>query len=182
MIQHANQYGNHSLQVTRSELDTDNLVLSDLGAKPTLAVEAELEALLVTGSTVNVGALKQADVHPPGVQLQLASPAHGAQQDTLVMSNLGYYQLKAQPGMSVLCTALAGFCAMAPVTSQAEGVIMWMCLLSVPLILRAVLPYPIPNCYQNVICFQACGVVSLACDFSSLCLEVPEAQAVLRSH
>lgn len=89
------------MQVTRSELDTDNLVLSDLGAEPTLAVEAELEALLVTGSTVNVGALKQGDVHPPGVQLQLASPAHGAQQDTLVMSNLGYFQLKAQPGMPV---------------------------------------------------------------------------------
>lgn len=85
------------MQVTRAELDTDNLLLADLGSQPTLEVAAELEALLVTGSAVNVDATQQADVHPPGVQLQLAG-AHGATQDTLVMSNFGYFQLKAQPG------------------------------------------------------------------------------------
>jgi UDP-glucose:glycoprotein glucosyltransferase len=89
-----------NLQVTRAELDTDNLLLADLGSQPVLEVTAELEALLVTGSAVNVDAAKQADVHPPGVQLQLASVTHSATQDTLVMSNLGYFQLKAQPGTS----------------------------------------------------------------------------------
>ena len=38
-------------------------------------------------------------VTPRGVQLQLGTPEQPLMVDTLVMSNLGYYQLKAAPGV-----------------------------------------------------------------------------------
>lgn len=37
-------------------------------------------------------------VYPRGVQLHLGSPTQPHLQDTLVMSNLGYFQLKSAPG------------------------------------------------------------------------------------
>lgn len=37
-------------------------------------------------------------VYPRGVQLHLGSPKQPHLQDTLVMSNLGYFQLKSAPG------------------------------------------------------------------------------------
>ncbi len=51
--------------------------------------EFELEALLVTGSCVDVAPVKREDVHPRGVQLALGTPGGAALVDTLVMSNLG---------------------------------------------------------------------------------------------
>lgn len=38
-------------------------------------------------------------IHPRGVQLQLGTESQPAVVDTLVMSNLGYFQLKAAPGV-----------------------------------------------------------------------------------
>jgi UDP-glucose:glycoprotein glucosyltransferase len=83
--------------------DLDNLRLEELppGVKQ---VEAsfELESLLVTGMCIDAAALGARGgegVHPRGVQLQLGTAAAPHVVDTLVMSNLGYFQLKAAPGV-----------------------------------------------------------------------------------
>lgn len=64
--------------------------------------EFELEALLLTGACTDVAAKKREAMTPRGVQLRLAQ-GEGAEGphlvDTLVMSNLGYFQLKSAPGM-----------------------------------------------------------------------------------
>jgi UDP-glucose:glycoprotein glucosyltransferase len=62
----------------------------------------ELEALLLFGSCIDLTSLykgKQSTIHPRGVQLHLGTPSHPHVKDTLVMSNLGYFQLKAAPGV-----------------------------------------------------------------------------------
>lgn len=62
----------------------------------------ELEALVITGSCVDLTSLSARihdQVHPRGVQLQLGTAADPHLMDTLVMSNLGYFQLKAAPGV-----------------------------------------------------------------------------------
>ena len=102
------------LQVTQASLDTDNLRLSALGTSATFHVSLDLEALLITGTCVDVTARKQDDLYPRGTQLVLQPPQGAGEsewpqgatrQDTLVMSNLGYFQLKAAPGVP-LSTAL----------------------------------------------------------------------------
>lgn len=87
------------VQVTDAELDLDNLQLSQLGTSSALHVSAGLEALLISGSCIDVAATSNAGLHPRGVQLALNSQAEPHVQDTLVMSNLGYFQLKAGPGV-----------------------------------------------------------------------------------
>ena len=59
----------------------------------------ELEALLVTGTCVDFAAASHAELYPRGAQLVLGSPGGSRLEDTLVMSNLGYFQLKAKPGV-----------------------------------------------------------------------------------
>ena len=54
----------------------------------------ELSSLLVTGSCEDVGSRDP----PNGLQLVLGTSTNAHVTDTLVMSNLGYYQLKAAPG------------------------------------------------------------------------------------
>lgn len=64
-----------------------------------MSVVFELEALLIQGSCVNHGARSQAQFHPRGLRLQLKQPGAAAPSaNTLVMSNLGYFQLQAAPG------------------------------------------------------------------------------------
>jgi UDP-glucose:glycoprotein glucosyltransferase len=61
-----------------------------------------LESILVTGMCVDWTALENGQedrVHPRGVQLRLGSKKDANMVDTLVMSNLGYFQLKANPGI-----------------------------------------------------------------------------------
>lgn len=86
--------------------DLDNLRLEELSPGIRYAeAEFELEALMVAGMVVDaaaVGARNWDAVHPRGVQLQLGTVADPEQVDTLVMSNLGYYQLKAAPGVWAL--------------------------------------------------------------------------------
>jgi UDP-glucose:glycoprotein glucosyltransferase len=88
--------------------DLDNLRLEDLGAVRGFGAELELESLLVTGHASESGA--RGGEPPRGVQLTLASSAPdraavGSIEGTIVMSNLGYFQLKAAPGVHTLAVA-----------------------------------------------------------------------------
>ncbi|BDA49281.1 UDP-glucose:glycoprotein glucosyltransferase 1 [Coccomyxa sp. Obi] len=86
------------VEPVRADLDLDNLRLADLGAAPSLQAEFELEALLLTGSCVDIAARSREQMTPRGVQLVLGTSQQPAIVDTIVMSNLGYFQLKAAPG------------------------------------------------------------------------------------
>ncbi|DBA75355.1 TPA: hypothetical protein ACH3X1_010624 [Trebouxia sp. C0004] len=81
-----------------AEHDLDNLKLEQLGNSPTLSAEYELEALMLTGRCMDLHARRRELVTPRGVQLHLGSHKQPHLQDTLVMSNLGYFQLKSAPG------------------------------------------------------------------------------------
>lgn len=75
--------------------DLDNLRLEDLGDAKTMTAVFELEALLLTGHAVD----KTSGQHPRGMQLVLGTPENPNKEGTVVMSNLGYFQLKASPGI-----------------------------------------------------------------------------------
>ncbi|KAJ9506734.1 hypothetical protein QJQ45_009422, partial [Haematococcus lacustris] len=85
------------VEAVQSAHDLDNLRLADI---PQGAVQAELElkALMLTGSCIDVTAGGNRGTPPRGLQLQLGSPGQPPLVDTLVMSNLAYFQLKAGPG------------------------------------------------------------------------------------
>ncbi|VDP91336.1 unnamed protein product [Echinostoma caproni] len=72
--------------------DLDNLRLADVYG----VVEAvyELEYLLLEGHCFTEGSMKP----PRGLQLTLGPASDLNQHDTIVMANLGYFQLKAGPG------------------------------------------------------------------------------------
>lgn len=85
------------VEATRAAHDLDNLVLSEVGSAG-MDVAFELEALLIQGSCVDPHARSQVQYNPRGLRLQLEHPAEGTMANTLVMSNLGYFQLQAAPG------------------------------------------------------------------------------------
>ncbi|KDD72268.1 hypothetical protein H632_c3603p0, partial [Helicosporidium sp. ATCC 50920] len=90
--------------------DLDNVIPA---READLEARFALEALLVTGSAVDLVALEAGprnSTYPRGVQLELARSApladsQDSRVDTLVMSNLGYFQLKALPGTWSLALA-----------------------------------------------------------------------------
>lgn len=86
------------LQVTHAELDTDNLKLDDLGDAQGTEIGLELEAIMLTGSCIDTAFESSESLHPRGTQLVLQNSQSQPLQDTLVMSNLGYFQLKTVPG------------------------------------------------------------------------------------
>lgn len=90
------------LQVAEAELDVDNLRADALGDEPRLHVQLRLEAIMFTGSCIDAAYETSQDAYPRGVQLVLGSNARPHLQDTLVMANLGYFQLKTQPGVAVV--------------------------------------------------------------------------------
>ena len=92
------------VEPVRATYDLDNLRLEDLPAdQTTVSVGFELEALLVTGSCIDPGASRR-EQHPQGLQLQLGTLPRPT--DTVVMQNLGYFQLKAPaPGVWPLSLA-----------------------------------------------------------------------------
>ena len=78
--------------------DLDNIRLGDLKpAERERGVDAlfELENIIVEGHAREV----RSGAPPRGLQLLLSNERSGAQTDTLVMANLGYHQLKANPGI-----------------------------------------------------------------------------------
>ncbi|KAH3745546.1 UDP-glucose:glycoprotein glucosyltransferase 1 [Pelomyxa schiedti] len=75
--------------------DLDNIMLSDLGASETrLYAKFNLEHILVEGNCFEV----VNEVPPRGLELELRGfSSDTVSADTLVMSNFGYFQLKASP-------------------------------------------------------------------------------------
>ncbi|XP_052141963.1 UDP-glucose:glycoprotein glucosyltransferase [Oryza glaberrima] len=74
--------------------DLDNILLENLGDVITLQAVFELEALLLTGHC------KEKDRDPPrGLQFILGTKRRPHLVDTLVMANLGYWQMKVSPGV-----------------------------------------------------------------------------------
>lgn len=85
-------------QVVSAELDTDNLKLEDLGDAPGMEIGAELEAIMLTGACIDTAFETPEELHPRGTQLVLQDSRAKPLQDTIVMTNLGYFQLKTAPG------------------------------------------------------------------------------------
>ncbi|XP_039137617.1 UDP-glucose:glycoprotein glucosyltransferase [Dioscorea cayenensis subsp. rotundata] len=74
--------------------DVDNILLENIGEMRTLQAVFELEALLLTGHC------SEKDHEPPrGLQLILGTKRMPHVVDTLVMANLGYWQMKLSPGV-----------------------------------------------------------------------------------
>lgn len=74
--------------------DLDNILLENLGGARTLQAVFELEALVLTGHCA------EKDHEPPrGLQLILGTKSTPHMVDTLVMANLGYWQMKVFPGV-----------------------------------------------------------------------------------
>ncbi|KAK7302415.1 hypothetical protein RJT34_13304 [Clitoria ternatea] len=74
--------------------DMDNILLENLGDTRTLQAVFELEALVLTGHC------SEKDHDPPrGLQLILGTKITPHFVDTIVMANLGYWQMKVSPGV-----------------------------------------------------------------------------------
>ncbi|KAK3016326.1 hypothetical protein RJ639_007306, partial [Escallonia herrerae] len=74
--------------------DLDNILLENLGETRTLQAVYELEALVLTGHCA------EKEHEPPrGLQLILGTKSTPHLVDTLVMANLGYWQMKISPGV-----------------------------------------------------------------------------------
>ncbi|CAJ1963684.1 unnamed protein product [Sphenostylis stenocarpa] len=74
--------------------DLDNILLENLGDTRTLQAVFELEALVLTGHC------SEKDHEPPrGLQLILGTKTTPHLVDTIVMANLGYWQMKVSPGV-----------------------------------------------------------------------------------
>lgn len=74
--------------------DLDNILLENLGDTRTLQAVFELEALILTGHC------SEKDHDPPrGLQMILGTKKNPHLVDTLVMANLGYWQMKVSPGV-----------------------------------------------------------------------------------
>lgn len=74
--------------------DLDNILLENLGDQRTLQAVFELEALVLTGHCA------EKDHEPPqGLQLILGTKSTPHLVDTIVMANLGYWQMKVSPGV-----------------------------------------------------------------------------------
>jgi UDP-glucose:glycoprotein glucosyltransferase len=79
--------------------DLDNIRLKDLEASAKIAgVKAgfALKHILVEGHARDV---RSVQMPPRGLQFILGTPSQPAFVDTIVMANLGYFQLKANPGV-----------------------------------------------------------------------------------
>eukprot|EP00808_Paulinella_micropora_P026547 g82303.t1 len=81
-------------------MDVDNINLPELETS-SLTVQYSLEKLLVSGNCYEPDGFTA----PAGLQLYLASPSKPQAGDTLVMENLGYFQIQANPGVWSLSLA-----------------------------------------------------------------------------
>jgi UDP-glucose:glycoprotein glucosyltransferase len=78
----------------------DNLVLQDIPkAEKIVKAVYELENILVEGSC---GDMSNRGIPPRGLELILGDRNEPHEVDTMVMSNLGYFQLKSNPGVHTL--------------------------------------------------------------------------------
>eukprot|EP01116_Phalansterium_solitarium_P000089 TRINITY_DN10057_c0_g1_i1.p1 TRINITY_DN10057_c0_g1~~TRINITY_DN10057_c0_g1_i1.p1 ORF type:complete len:1540 (+),score=753.29 TRINITY_DN10057_c0_g1_i1:74-4693(+) len=83
--------------------DLDNIKLQDLTADKVLSAVFELEHVLLEGNCYDMSNVNMMGmpVPPRGLELLLGSDkdADLKKEDTLVMSNFGYFQLKSNPGV-----------------------------------------------------------------------------------
>eukprot|EP00817_Percolomonadidae_sp_ATCC50343_P006663 CAMPEP_0117423258 /NCGR_PEP_ID=MMETSP0758-20121206/3925_1 /TAXON_ID=63605 /ORGANISM="Percolomonas cosmopolitus, Strain AE-1 (ATCC 50343)" /LENGTH=1370 /DNA_ID=CAMNT_0005206353 /DNA_START=179 /DNA_END=4288 /DNA_ORIENTATION=+ len=86
------------IESTYAEPDTDNL---NIGSASDLSIRYQLENIVITGSCYET----PSQATQRGLQFHLGNSMDNHLQDTLVMSNYGYYQLKANPGMFELTLA-----------------------------------------------------------------------------
>ncbi|XP_051051177.1 UDP-glucose:glycoprotein glucosyltransferase 2 [Phodopus roborovskii] len=84
------------VETVQSNCDLDNINLKDTGGIAT--AEYELEYLLLEGHCFD----RTTEQPPQGLQLTLGTKHNPAVVDTIVMANLGYFQLKANPGAWIL--------------------------------------------------------------------------------
>ncbi|XP_012578613.1 PREDICTED: UDP-glucose:glycoprotein glucosyltransferase 2 [Condylura cristata] len=84
------------VETVHSNCDLDNIHLKDM--EGTVVAEYELEYLLLEGNCFDV----TAEQPPRGLQFTLGTKKKPVMVDTIVMANLGYFQLKANPGAWIL--------------------------------------------------------------------------------
>lgn len=87
---------NWMVEVVHSVYDLDNIKLSEI--KGSVHSEYELEYLLLEGHCFDA----TSGAPPRGLQITLGTEDNPIIVDTIVMANLGYFQLKANPGAWVL--------------------------------------------------------------------------------
>ncbi|XP_036155466.1 UDP-glucose:glycoprotein glucosyltransferase 2 [Myotis myotis] len=84
------------VETVHSNCDLDNIHLKDI--ERTVVAEYELEYLLLEGHCFD----RTTEQPPRGLQFTLGTKSQPAAVDTIVMANLGYFQLKANPGAWIL--------------------------------------------------------------------------------
>ncbi|XP_046872215.1 UDP-glucose:glycoprotein glucosyltransferase 1 [Hypomesus transpacificus] len=84
------------VEAVRTRYDLDNIYLEEV--ENMVAAEYELEHLLLEGHCFDVSTGQP----PRGLQFTLGTASNPVIMDTIVMANLGYFQLKANPGAWVL--------------------------------------------------------------------------------
>uniref|UniRef100_A0AAY4APQ1 UDP-glucose ceramide glucosyltransferase-like 1 n=1 Tax=Denticeps clupeoides TaxID=299321 RepID=A0AAY4APQ1_9TELE len=84
------------VESVHTRYDLDNIYLEEVDG--VVAAEYELEYLLLEGHCFDVSTGQP----PRGLQFTLGTPSDPVRVDTIVMANLGYFQLKANPGAWVL--------------------------------------------------------------------------------
>ncbi|XP_007441084.1 UDP-glucose:glycoprotein glucosyltransferase 2, partial [Python bivittatus] len=84
------------VEAVSSPYDLDNIHLKDVDGM--VSAEYELEYLLLEGHCYDVTTRKP----PRGLQFTLGTRNNPVKVDTIVMANLGYFQLKANPGAWIL--------------------------------------------------------------------------------
>lgn len=87
---------NWLVEVVRSVYDLDNIKLSEINGP--VHSEFELEYLLLEGHCFD----STTGAPPRGLQVTLGTAENPTLVDTIVMANLGYFQLKANPGVWTL--------------------------------------------------------------------------------
>ncbi|KAH8301152.1 hypothetical protein KR018_003806 [Drosophila ironensis] len=83
---------NWLVEAVRAVYDLDNIKLTDIGGP--VHSEFDLEYLLLEGHCFDASS----GAPPRGLQLVLGTQSQPTLVDTIVMANLGYFQLKANPG------------------------------------------------------------------------------------
>ncbi|KAA0715726.1 UDP-glucose:glycoprotein glucosyltransferase 2 [Triplophysa tibetana] len=84
------------VEAVRSPYDLDNIHLQEVSG--VVNAEYELEYLLLEGHCFDLSTGQP----PRGLQFTLGMRREPLMQDTIVMANLGYFQLKANPGACIL--------------------------------------------------------------------------------
>ncbi|XP_028250934.1 UDP-glucose:glycoprotein glucosyltransferase 1 isoform X2 [Parambassis ranga] len=84
------------VESVRTRYDLDNIYLEEVDN--IVAAEYELEHLLLEGHCFDVSSGQP----PRGLQFTLGTASEPVMVDTIVMANLGYFQLKANPGSWIL--------------------------------------------------------------------------------